>query len=99
MGNTLLLLNVIRGVRCHDKNLHNNLFHKEEYRMQKEWTKGSIEVHFEDAAHEKTLKRSYSNTINNVTPEQVEGFTLALESLTTFPYLQTVMVEEYTYTR
>lgn len=67
--------------------------------MQKEWTKGAIEVHFEDAANEKTLKRSYSNTINSVTDEQVEGFSAALESLTNLPYLQSVMVEEYTYTR
>ena len=81
------------------KNLHSNLFFKEELIMQKEWTKGSIEVHFEDAVNEKILSRGYSNTINNVTPEQVEGFTAALESLTSFPYLETVMVEEYTYTR
>ena len=67
--------------------------------MKKEWTKGAIEVHFEDAANEKTLKRSYSNTINSVTDEQVEGFSAALESLTSLPYLQSVMVEEYTYTR
>ncbi|AEB30076.1 hypothetical protein CAR_c14150 [Carnobacterium sp. 17-4] len=67
--------------------------------MQKEWTKGAIEVHFEDAANEKTLKRSYSNTINSVTDEQVEGFSAALESLTSLPYVQSVMVEEYTYTR
>lgn len=67
--------------------------------MQKEWTKGAIEVHFEDAANEKTVKRSYSNTINSVTDEQVEGFSAALESLTSLPYMQSVMVEEYTYTR
>lgn len=67
--------------------------------MQKEWTKGAIEVHFEDAANEQIVSRSYSNAVNNVTPEQVEGFTAALESLTSFPYLETVMVEEYTYTR
>ncbi|MER2227394.1 MAG: hypothetical protein ABS916_10205 [Carnobacterium sp.] len=67
--------------------------------MQKEWTKGAIEVHFEDAANEKTVKRSYSNTINSVTDEQVEGFSAALESLTSLPYVQSVMVEEYTYTR
>ncbi|WP_407370331.1 hypothetical protein [Carnobacterium sp.] len=67
--------------------------------MQKEWTKGAIEVHFEDAANEKTVKRSYSNTINSVTDEQVEGFSAALESLTSLPYIQSVMVEEYTYTR
>ena len=67
--------------------------------MQKEWTKGAIEVHFEDAANEKTVKRSYSNTINSVTDEQVEGFSAALESLTSFPFLETVMVEEFTYTR
>lgn len=80
-------------------NLHSNLFYEEELIMQKEWTKGAIEVHFEDAANEKVLSRNYSNTINNVTPEQVEGFTAALESLTSFPYLETVMVEEYMYTR
>ena len=67
--------------------------------MQKEWTKGAIEVHFEDAANEKTVKRSYSNTINSVTDEQVEGFSAALESLTSLPYVQSVMVEEYTFTR
>ncbi|MER2173315.1 MAG: hypothetical protein ABS911_01455 [Carnobacterium sp.] len=67
--------------------------------MQKEWTNGAIEVHFEDAAIEKTVKRSYSNTINSVTDEQVEGFSAALESLTSLPYVQSVMVEEYTYTR
>lgn len=67
--------------------------------MQKEWTKGAIEVHFEDATNEKTVKRSYSNTINSVTDEQVEGFSAALESLTSLPYVQSVMVEEYTYTR
>ena len=67
--------------------------------MQKEWTNGAIEVHFEDAANEKTVKRSYSNTINSVTDEQVEGFSAALESLTSLPYVQSVMVEEYTYTR
>ncbi len=79
--------------------LHSNLSQEEEAIMQKEWTKGAIEVHFEDAANEKVLSRSYSNTIKNVTPEQVEGFTAALEALTSFPYLETVMVEEYTYTR
>ena len=67
--------------------------------MQKEWINGAIEVHFEDAANEKTVKRSYSNTINSVTDEQVEGFSAALESLTSLPYVQSVMVEEYTYTR
>lgn len=67
--------------------------------MQKEWTKGAIEVHFEDAANEKTLKRSYSNIINSVTDEQVEEFSAALESLTSLPYVQSVIVEEYTYTR
>lgn len=67
--------------------------------MQKEWTKGAIEVHFEDAANEKTIKRSYSNTVNSVTDEQVEGFSAALESLTSLPYIQSVMVEEYTFTR
>ncbi|SDQ12546.1 hypothetical protein LHA31_11950 [Carnobacterium viridans] len=67
--------------------------------MQKEWTKGAIEVHFEDAANEKTVKRSYSNTVNSVTDEQVEGFSAALESLTSLPYVQSVMVEEYTFTR
>ena len=67
--------------------------------MQKEWTKGAIEVHFEDATNEKTVSRNYPNAIAAVTPEQVEGFTAALESLTSFPYLETVMVEEYTYTR
>lgn len=67
--------------------------------MEKEWNKGSIEVHFEDLANEKIIRRSYANTIEGVSEEQVEGFTNALEQLSDLPLSHTVLVEQYSYYR
>ncbi len=67
--------------------------------MAKEWNKGSIAVHFEDAVNEKIIKRNYADTIQGVTPLQVEGFTAALETISTLPASYTVVAEEYRYTR
>ncbi|MBM6615909.1 hypothetical protein JTF06_13540 [Desemzia sp. RIT804] len=67
--------------------------------MQKEWNKGAIEVYFEDIENEEFIRRSYPNTIANVTEVQVEGFTEAIESLSDLPLGHTVIVEEYKYTR
>ncbi|ALV21490.1 MAG: hypothetical protein RR548_03935 [Carnobacterium sp.] len=67
--------------------------------MEKEWNKGAVAIYFEDAANEKFIKRNYSDTIQGVTPEQVEGFTSAVEALTIMPASYTVVVEEYRYNR
>lgn len=67
--------------------------------MQREWNKGAIELYFEDVENEGFLRRSYPNTIENVSPEQVEGFTAAIESLSGLNLGHTVIVEEYKYTR
>lgn len=67
--------------------------------MQKEWSKGAIEVYFEDIENEKLIRRSYSNIIADVNEVQVEGFTAAIESLSELPVGHTVIVEEYKYTR
>lgn len=67
--------------------------------MQREWNKGAIELYFEDIENEEFLRRSYPNTIQNVSSEQVEGFTAAIESLSKLDLGHTVIVEEYKYTR
>ena len=67
--------------------------------MQREWNKGAIELYFEDIENEEFLRRSYPNTIENVSAEQVEGFTAAIESLSGLGLGHTVIVEEYKYTR
>ena len=67
--------------------------------MAKRWNKGSIAVHFEDAVNEKIIKRNYPDTVQGVTPEQVEGFTAALEKVSALPSSYTVVAEEYRYTR
>ena len=67
--------------------------------MQKEWSKGAIEVYFEDIENEKLIRRSYSNIIADVNEVQVEDFTAAIESLSELPVGHTVIVEEYKYTR
>lgn len=67
--------------------------------MAKQWNKGSIAVHFEDAVNEKIIRHNYADTVQGVTPEQVEGFTAALEKVSALPSSYTVVAEEYRYTR
>ena len=67
--------------------------------MKKEWNKGAVEVYFEDIENDKTVRRSYGNTIEQVTSEQVEEFTTILESLTDKPLAHAVLIEHYQYTR
>lgn len=67
--------------------------------MEKEWNKGAVAVYFEDMANEKIIKRNYSDAVQGVTPEQVEGFTNTLETLTTLPASYIVVVEEHRYVR
>ncbi|MFL2100855.1 hypothetical protein [Desemzia sp. FAM 23991] len=67
--------------------------------MQKEWSKGAIEVYFEDIENEDFIRRSYPNIIADVNESQVAEFTDAIESLSELPLGHTVIVEEYKYTR
>lgn len=67
--------------------------------MQKEWSKGAIEVYFEDIENEDFIRRSYPNIIADVNESQVADFTDAIESLSELPLGHTVIVEEYKYTR
>lgn len=67
--------------------------------MQKEWSKGAIEVYLEDIENEELLRRNYPNIIEGITEAQVDGFTAAIESLSALPLDHTVIVEEYKYTR
>lgn len=67
--------------------------------MKKEWSKGAVEVYFEDLENDKVIRRSYGNTVDQVTNEQVEKFTTVLESLTDKPLSHAVLIEQYQYTR
>lgn len=67
--------------------------------MMKEWHSGKIDVYFEDAVNEKMVRRSFPNTVENVTELQVSGFTSVIDTLTVLPASHTIVVEEYKYFR
>lgn len=65
--------------------------------MQKSWANSKVDLYFEDLENEQLVRRSFNNSIQAPSDEQITVFTHAVDTLSELPSAHTVLVESYQY--
>ncbi len=63
--------------------------------MAKTWVSNKVDVYFEDLENEKTVRKGYSNVIENPTDEQISAFSGAVGSLYDFEKTHTILTQSH----
>lgn len=63
--------------------------------MAKTWLANKVDIYFEDIEQEKTIRKGFSNVIENPSDEQVRAFADAIDSLYDLDKAYTVLTETH----
>lgn len=65
--------------------------------MNKIWQSARIELVFQNPDSDKAIKRRYNDLVEVTTTDRIQAFATAIDSLTQFPLLHAIELEEYLY--
>lgn len=63
--------------------------------MAKTWVSNKVDVYFDDIENEKTIRKGFSNVVENPTDEQVKAFSDAVAGLYRLEKAYTVITQSH----